>query len=350
MISVIVPIFNIEDYLDDCLKSIVNQTYRDIEVLCIDDCTLDNSVNIVKKYMQTDSRVRLINHDVNRGLGGARNTGIREARGEYIAFVDSDDWIKKDMLEKLLRGITEHDVDVAICGVELYYGAGMESVVQSTFHYIHRLPSKVYNIADYKERLTDVWPSAWNKLYKTDLVRKYGCNFPEKLLYEDHFFFYNYFAHVKAFYYVDEAMYVYRQNRPGSITTTRSGREKEVFKVLEDLRTVFQSCFDKDRFEKTYAKICFRLIWERQFIFRSCMKEWLIFAEESSAWLLGRFDREFLRMSVDTLVPAKDMFYRYMFGTGTKKLEVELRYALMKSRVLRKVYHMICRLREILGK
>ena len=83
MISVVVPIYNVENYLDECLKSIITQTYTDIEVLCVDDCTLDNSINIVKKYMRVDPRIKLISHEENRGLGGARNTGIRFAQGEY---------------------------------------------------------------------------------------------------------------------------------------------------------------------------------------------------------------------------------------------------------------------------
>ena len=345
MISVIIPIHNVDDFLDACLKSIVSQTYRDIEILCIDDCTLDNSVTIVKKYMRMDPRVRLINHETNRGLGGARNTGIREAKGEYITFVDSDDMLKQDMLEKLYHGITENDVDAAVCGVELFYNENA-TVAQSTFHYIPKLPSRVYCVADHKERLTDVWPSAPNKLYKTSMIREFGCKFPEKLLYEDHFFFYNYFAHVKAFYYVDEAMYIYRQARPGSITSTRSGREKEVYKVLGDLEKVFKAYFDQDRVEKTYAKICFRLIWERQFIFRDNMKEWLAFADEASAWLQNRFDIELLKKSVDALVPVTDMFYEYVFESGAKKFKIRLRYALKETHfanILRRIYHRLKR-------
>lgn len=343
MISVIVPVYNVEKYLDACLESIVNQTYKDIEILCIDDCTPDNSIEIVEKYMLMDSRVRLIRHDENRGLGGARNTGIREAKGEYITFVDSDDALKLDMLEKFEKAMTSHKVDAVICGVEQSFGNDYFAP-HTSFHYVDRLSSRVVSIQTHKERLTDIWPSAWNKMYKTSLIREFECKYPEKLLYEDHFFFYNYFAHVNAFYYIDEPLYIYRLSRPGSITSTRSGREKEVYKVLSDLEPVFQKYFDKNQYRKAYAKICFRLIWERQFVFRNNAGEWRIFVEDASRWLSERFDMDILKESVDTFVPKTDEFYQYLFETGITKIKVRVKVALKNTRLgnlLRKIYQRI---------
>lgn len=103
MISVILPIYHVEEYIKQCVYSLINQTYKDIEIICINDCGLDNSITLVKELQKKDSRIRLINHDENRGLGGARNTGIKAARGEYITFIDSDDYCDKTMLEKLYK-------------------------------------------------------------------------------------------------------------------------------------------------------------------------------------------------------------------------------------------------------
>lgn len=96
MISVIVPIYNVQNYIAECLESIISQTYRDLEIICVDDCGLDNSISIVKKYMKKDDRIKLVHHEENQGLGGARNTGISVANGEYIYFMDSDDKIERD--------------------------------------------------------------------------------------------------------------------------------------------------------------------------------------------------------------------------------------------------------------
>lgn len=343
MISVIVPIFNVESYLDECLESIINQTYEDIEILCIDDCTLDNSINTVKKYMRLDPRIRLINHEENRGLGGARNTGIREAKGEYIVFVDSDDKLDDSMLEKLHKAMSANDVDVVVCGLIQLYGESDEHP-HSGFHHLQNPTSRVYHIADHKERLTDMWPSAWNKLYKTSIIREYSCKFPEKLLYEDHYFFYNYFAHVKSFYYIDDALYIYRAGRPGSITATLSGREKEVYQILTDLRSVFMEQFSAESWYAEYEKVCFRLIWERHFLFWNSAKDWRAFTKDASHWLLARFDLDTLKKNVDSNIEKNDPFYRYMFTTGIRKYVFRVKLFLKDKKfanTLRNLYYRV---------
>lgn len=324
MISVVVPIYNVENYLDECLKSIITQTYADIEVLCIDDCTLDNSINIVKKYMRIDPRIKLISHEENRGLGGARNTGIRFAQGEYIAFVDSDDKLDTTALEKCHDVISKYDVDAVVFGLNQLWGE-QEQLAHSAFHTQIIPGSRVYNIADHKERLVEMWPSAWNKLYKTEIIRAYGCCFPEKLLYEDHYFFYNYFAHVNTFYYIDEALYHYRISRPGSITSAVNGRENEVYKVLTDLETVFQETFPENNWNKSYARVCFRLIWERQNLFLASLEDWKAFCANAERWLQERFDLKLLEEAVDPSINKTDAFYRYVFLSGRKKFAFRLK-------------------------
>lgn len=343
MISVIVPVFNVENYIDECLKSIIAQTYEDIEILCIDDCTLDNSINIVKKYMHLDPRVRLINHPQNRGLGGARNTGIRQAKGEYIVFVDSDDILREDMLEKCYAAITSHDVDAVVCGL-MQLSVANDRTPHSSFHTLQKTESRVYHIDGHKERLTNMWPSAWNKLYKTSIIREYNCVFPEKLLYEDHYFFYNYFAHVRAFYYISDPLYIYRVSRPGSITGNLSGREKEVYTVLASLKPIFQQQFPETLWKKAYAKVCFRLIWERHFLFWPNPEDWRKFCKTASQWLLAEFDLNTLQNSVDTTIDKNDAFYRYMFTTGVHRFIFRAKIALKDKKwanLLRNQYYRI---------
>ena len=114
MISVIVPVYNVEDYLEECLNSIQHQTYTDIEVILVNDGSRDGSKEICERYCQQDSRFHLINQE-NKGLSGARNRGMTESSGEFITFVDSDDVLKEDMLEQLLKHMTSEEMDIVEC-------------------------------------------------------------------------------------------------------------------------------------------------------------------------------------------------------------------------------------------
>ena len=114
MISVIVPVYNVEDYLEECLESIQCQTYTDIEVILVNDGSRDGSKEICERYCQQDSRFHLINQE-NKGLSGARNRGMTESKGEFITFVDSDDVLKEDMLEQLLKHMTSEETDIVEC-------------------------------------------------------------------------------------------------------------------------------------------------------------------------------------------------------------------------------------------
>ena len=114
MISVIVPVYNVEEYLEECLNSIQHQTYTDIEVILVNDGSRDGSKEICERYCQQDSRFHLINQE-NKGLSGARNRGMTESKGEFITFVDSDDVIKDDMLEQLLKHMTSEEMDIVEC-------------------------------------------------------------------------------------------------------------------------------------------------------------------------------------------------------------------------------------------
>lgn len=345
MISVIVPIYKVEDYLDQCLLSIINQTYKDIEIICVDDCTLDNSINIVKKYMREDPRIRLINHERNKGLGGARNTGIDNARGEYIAFVDSDDVLDLSMLEKMERAIKKYNVDSVVCSISRFIGE-KEIARCSTFHTLPNPGSRVFYIADHKERLSDIWPSAPNKLYKTSIIEQHHIRYQENLLYEDHYFYYSYFTYVNSFYFIDEPLYSYRASRPGSITSTLTGREDEVYTVLDSLKGIFESSFTKERWMDTYAKICFRLTWERQLNIWGNTSEWLKYTKKAEQWLLERFPLAQLQAAVDPSVDRMDPFYRYLFTTGFKKTLFRIKLMLKKSKFANKAYCMVKRIKS----
>lgn len=323
MVSVIVPIYNVESYLEECLYSIANQSYQDIEIICVNDCTLDNSIAIVKKFVRKDSRFRLVCHQENKGLGGARNTGIEAARGEYLLFVDSDDAIAPDMIEALLSDITVNDSDVSVCGALEFYPDGL-CIKNSAFHYRKFVSSFCKEIKTTQDRLdlTDMWPSAWNKLFKKSIIQKYHLRFPEKMLYEDHTFYYSYFLHVSTYSYINRPLYYYRKARPGSITSNITGRETEIFCIIKQIDDIFNSLFSSDPAsykQKAIMKISYRLLAERNYTLASNRKVWCKFSQSALLFLNKNYDLSSLKENIDAFYYKDDDFYRFIFSYWERK-------------------------------
>lgn len=175
MISIIVPVYKVEPYLRQCVDSILGQTYRDIEVLLIDDGSPDRCGEICDEYERQDARVRVF-HTENRGLSAARNLGLREARGEYIGFVDSDDWIEPDMYEVLLKRLQETGADIGVCGLWYEHEKTKREL---------KLQEDIYDSNDALSLLIEekISNHAWNKLYKAELFQ--NISFPEGVFFED---------------------------------------------------------------------------------------------------------------------------------------------------------------------
>lgn len=268
MVSIVLPVYQVEDYIEKCIETLLAQTYEDIEVICVNDCTMDNSITVLKEYQKRDPRIRLVHHEENRGLGGARNTGIDCARGEYIVFVDSDDYVSEKMVEKLYRSITDTGSDAAVCGVMQDLPDKGLLRQHTAFIYEEAAGQKTYRLETEKDRriLADMWPSACNKLFKMSIIRENHIRFQERMLYEDHTFYYEYFGCCRTFSYIQEPLYYYRIKRPGSITTGSVGREAEIFAVLDCLRGIFKKLYGRGAREM-FVKIAVRLLYERRWVF-----------------------------------------------------------------------------------
>ena len=306
MISVILPIYQVENYIEECLNSILTQTYEDIEIICINDCSMDNSITIVKEYMKKDKRVRLVNHSENRGLGGARNTGIDSANGEYILFVDSDDYIHKTMVEKLYHALKEYNADASVCGMMLF--TDRDQKAETTFHYDELAIHKLYNISSDKELLTNLWPSAVNKLFSLAKIREYNIRFKERILYEDHTFFYEYFLKSDNFAYIKEPLYFYRKARPLSITSGVTGRENEIFKIIGYISDIFNNNFCKQVADRLSMKIAIRLLYERRWVFVSHDYAYYKYLKEVSQYL-SKYDKNYLLRCKDSFIADDDPIF-----------------------------------------
>ncbi len=210
MISVIVPVYNVEKYLERCVKSIAAQTYKDLEILLIDDGSTDKSGKMCDDFQQTDSRIKAF-HKQNGGLSDARNYGIEHSAGEFISFVDSDDYIDEKMLETLHRLITENDADLAVCSaMDVFEGKEVTQVKEIKEFNLNKVESYKYMLRG------DGIPSACNKLYKRQTVG--NVRFPVGKLYEDGFFTPQILKRVEKTAVTSKPMYYYFR-RADSITT-----------------------------------------------------------------------------------------------------------------------------------
>ena len=210
MISVIVPVYNVEPYLEKCLDSICAQTCRDLEILLIDDGSADQSGVICDEYAARDPRIRVF-HTENRGLSAARNLGLDEAKGEYIGFVDSDDWIEPDLYEYLLEAAGRTGADVTECGV-------FREFPDRTLK--RERKDRVMSGADAVRALVsrELSDGVWNKLYRRRCFE--SIRYPEGRVYEEYATMYRVLSAADRVCGLPETKYHYRQ-RPGSITETR---------------------------------------------------------------------------------------------------------------------------------
>ena len=213
MISIIIPVYKVEPYLRQCVESVLGQTYRDLEVLLIDDGSPDRCGEICDEYGAKDQRVRVF-HTENRGLSAARNLGLSEAKGEYIGFVDSDDWIEPDMYEVLLRRLEETGADIGVCG--LWYENGSTSTPS-------KIPDVIYEGADSLKALLDrkISNHAWNKLYRRTVFD--FVSFPEGRNHEDIATMHRILNEAQIVAVIPDPEYHYRQ-RTDSITKIHSAK------------------------------------------------------------------------------------------------------------------------------
>ena len=214
MISIIVPVYNTEKYLKRCINSIINQTYKNIELILVDDGSLDNSGKICDEYAKKDNRIKVI-HKTNGGMSSARNCGLDIATGNYIAFVDSDDYIALNMLETMRLYIVDNEVDMAVCGFtrltenKILSEQG-KNVISGVYSAENLFESETAHIDGVKDRVSLYTESLWNKLYKKkifhDLRLKVGKN------HEDFYIMHHIISRCKKVYLSNDVFYFYWYN------------------------------------------------------------------------------------------------------------------------------------------
>lgn len=249
MISVVVSIYNVEAYLDKCIKSILKQTYQDFELILVDDGSPDNCPAMCDEWEKKDERIRVY-HKKNGGLSSARNCGIEHAKGSYITFPDPDDWVARDYLESLISIREKDDADLSICGH--YYGEVIGG------------DSREYTLMDTEEAMERLMKPnsfcgyAWNKLYSMDVIRKNNLRFDEELgMVQDLHFNVRYFQLCKKIAYDPIPVYHYITDAIGvtSHTTPLTPRKVSGLLTYKKIAEITH-----DRFPKieaiAYSSLC----------------------------------------------------------------------------------------------
>lgn len=233
-ISVIIPVYNVEQYLEACLESALKQTKQNIEIICVNDGSKDRSPEILKKYEEKyPQRIQVILQE-NQGLSVARNVGVKHAKGKYIAFLDSDDEFEVDLLEKLWKKVEEYPYDVVAFDTNWIYpdhNLIVSSAVQSDKQELTQ--------EDKKKFLIDLNVMAGNKLYKKELFEKEDLHFVPNTWFEDVLFTYKLIPNLKSIGCISDAGYRYYQ-RENSITYTYSDRLNEINGVLDKILAYYQ--------------------------------------------------------------------------------------------------------------
>lgn len=229
-VSVIVPVYNVEKYLEKCLDSLGRQTLKEIEVIVVNDESPDNSQKIIDKYSKKYPTIHGYQKK-NGGVSDARNFGIKEAKGEYIAFVDGDDYVTTDMYEKMYNKAKSGNFDIVVCDLNYVYEDGSIKKVSS------KIEKDTTNI---KKTYVNMYPCVWNKIYKRELFNK-KIEFKKGVWFEDVEFLYKIFPYIKNIGVVKEPFNQYVQ-RAGSITKTF---DKRLYNYIDNFNGLIE--FYKDR-------------------------------------------------------------------------------------------------------
>jgi phosphorylcholine metabolism protein LicD/glycosyltransferase involved in cell wall biosynthesis len=237
-LSFIVPVYNVEQHLARCLDSLVGQTFQDIEIIVVNDGSPDNSQEIINRYAEEYPSLVRPFEKPNGGLSDARNFGLEYARGEYVVFVDSDDYVSKELAEKTLAKAAEHDADIV--GFRLYQVTHNRLRIQKN-NYIDQFQQGGCSVVQNPSILLAARPYAWNKIYRKKLFFENNIRYPVGQHYEDSATTYNLLLMANRIDFVNEPFYFYIIDRPDSITNVVDHRIYDVFKSVESFMTFYKA-------------------------------------------------------------------------------------------------------------
>ena len=274
-ISIIIPVYNTSKYLEQCLDSVINQTLSGIEIICVDDGSTDKSLEILKNYQQKDNRIKILTQN-HKKQGKARNYGISVAQGEYIGFVDSDDWCELDMFEKLYEKAIKTDSDITMCAVTTYNDNNNGEFSQAnTYANLDIFPkdflNKVFSPQETFDFFMDICSYPPNKIVKRDLIISNNIKFPENIFFgEDGPFFYNVWLNAKRISLIKHFGYYYRMYSDTSTCFNKDTFKLEIFKGLKQKEHILK----------------------KQGIYKKLKKEFIAYKKKSILYWLNKIENK----------------------------------------------------------
>ena len=237
LISVIVPVYNVEKYLSQCIESIINQTYKNLQIILVNDGSTDESLKICNEYKEIDKRIVVID-SVNKGVSNARNLGIEASYGKYITFIDSDDFFDLEFCENMLKNIKNTDADCVICGYKRIYPNKSEIIVNSPFQTINEM--------EFLEKILEVQSGlgfCHMKLWRSEIIKNKNIRFKQELLVgEDALFCMQCSEYIKKICLLDKPLYNYRFNDQSLV---RKFDKKYANKYLKSMKETEKYLLDK---------------------------------------------------------------------------------------------------------
>lgn len=250
LVSIIIPVYNVERYLDDCLESIVSQTYRDLEIILIDDGSTDSSGVLCDKWLKADKRIQVF-HKKNGGVSSARNLGLKNINGTFLLFIDPDDHVSEYYVEKLVNSIELYDM--ASCG---YYEEFKNNIIE------HRIVDSSKEIDNNEAnnmifRFDGYKGFLWNKIFKTEIIINNNIVFDTKIhMCEDQLFVIEYLNFCKRIFLINDCLYFYRVRKSSMVF----GSNKEKLLTIFDAYIRIKNLYEKENV--TYLEFIYMTVWD----------------------------------------------------------------------------------------
>ena len=232
-VSIVVPVYNVEKYLQSCIDSLVSQTYLNLEIILVDDASTDNCPAICDEAARKDGRIKVI-HKNNGGAASARNAGLNIVTGDYVCFVDSDDYVENKYIQRLVNVLEQENADAAVCGFWYLYRDHLEKKGFSGIH-------TVMNQTDYLQRFLTDWTCGliWNKIFRKETLK--GVRFTEGHKIDDEFFTYKVIMNCKRVVLFEDPLYYYRMRSTSVMSASSAYEERLLLDKIEYTQERFEN-------------------------------------------------------------------------------------------------------------
>lgn len=330
VVSLIMPVYNVENYIEKCLCSALSQTMTGIEIIVVNDGSTDGSMKVVNSFANKNSNIIIINKE-NGGLSSARNSGLEIARGKYIAFIDSDDYIDKTMIEKMYTSARDKELDIVACNLTKVDAEGKSLGDEKNIVDYNRIYNKDEVTREY---LTNNIPAyAWNKLYSRRLFQEYEITYPVGKLYEDIGTTFELFARADKVGFIDEALYLYVQ-RDGAITKVPSFKAgRDIISIIDGIKRSLDTSKTYYKYQEVFQSFSLKYLFLANVLFYKRYNQTKDFEE------LNRFKElasdRIAAINSKSLMKSKYLSIGYklkyiLLKTGLLNLAVSIRETLIK--------------------